>query len=537
MKYTNTYKKKGKNATKKIKGGMWPFTSNTSGIKEEKKPPVIKANTLPGFMKKEEMRINTVDKKTITSTCDIEDKDDVLEQYIPNIRDILTTQQKIQLPEKTTITLFPYCSEKIKYGDIAVIGEVSKMFDKVNASEVDIDIIDKLKTTFKIEVDDSKIQKSNNKYTSSYDVDKYINYLQDHDNDKNLFIVSHSGFMQKMLFRLSTIKKFQIDNLDIFQFGLVNDFTRKNKFKIKYILVRKWVNNYEISFIVVINGAEIETITELNQINNYKFSDIEFWVFQIRHCKGCHNTETGLVSKVTRTFSQYSVGYLQYALCLNDTPSEMLEKGNKLYNILKEFSKNKEGKLLENYRFGSSVILRAILTNIMQLYTLLGIEQSPPGLPAPVAPAAVSESAVSESAVSESAVAKSAVAEPAVAEPAVSESAVSESAVAAPAVAAPAAETTIVAEPVSEPFTINPLHEVKTKLNPSNTTSTSSPPSPSSIPPSTSSTPSTPFNTGLSFFKSLVNKNPNTPKKPTGTGGGSRKNKCRKNKKSKKCKK
>ena len=163
MKYTNKYKKKGKISTKKMKGGLGPFSSTK---------PVIKANTLPDFMKKDQMRINTVKKQTITETCDIKDKTGLFTDYIPTIKTILTTQQKIQLPENTTLTLFPFCSEKIKYEEIAVVGEVSKLFDKVNASEIEIDIIEKLKETFRIKIDDSKIQKSNNKYTSSYDVDK-----------------------------------------------------------------------------------------------------------------------------------------------------------------------------------------------------------------------------------------------------------------------------------------------------------------------------------------------------------------------------
>ena len=371
MTKTLRIKKSHKNISKKIyRGGWdWPFGKSAE---------VIKGKTLPDFIKKEEMRISAVDKKIVADTCDIKDKSEIRYKYIPAIFDSLKGKYGTEIFSSQVFTLFPYCSEEIKHGDAPIVGSVAKMVDKVNASEVDIDIVNGLSQKFNTRfIVDPNIRQTNTQYISSYDVDKYIEFLENYNyNGKNLFIVSHSGFMQKMLFKLSTIKKFQIDNLDLFQFGFVE--VGPQKYKIKYILVRKWTNDYNVSYIVDLNDGKVITDTNfitffLNDKN--KMKDVKSWVFQIRHCKGCHNTETGMVSKVSRTFSEYSIGYLQYALCLNDTPSEMMEKGTYLFNILKEFSINKDASLFQNYTFGSSVILRAILTGIMQVYILKGIEQ------------------------------------------------------------------------------------------------------------------------------------------------------------------
>ena len=269
----------------------------------------------------------------------------------------------------------PYCSEKIKEGDNIIVGNIAKMVDKVNASEVDKEIVEALTTKLNVNFNTKNVTDENGKYKSTYDVEKFITFLDGFvGHNLNLFIVSHSGFMQKMLKKITKIEKYQIDNLDIFQYGYVDG-------KIKYIIVRKWKNKYNIAFIVDITDGIVNIIkddfeTIVDNIINSK--TIQIWVFLIRHCKGCHNTEVGLTAKISRTFSDFSTGYLENALCLVDTPAEMQNVGIPLFEILKKFSKNPENTLTGSYIFGSSVILRAILTIIMQVRVILSIETQEP---------------------------------------------------------------------------------------------------------------------------------------------------------------
>ena len=334
-------------------------------------PSIIKGKTLPEFMKKDQMRINNLKltdngNKIIQNSCDFTDKQSIITNYIPVLSDQLKNNNN-----PINITIMPYCSEKIKEGDNIIVGNIAKMVDKVNASEVDKEIVDALTTKLNVKFNTTNVTDENGKYKSTYDVEKFITFLDGFvGHNLNLFIVSHSGFMQKMLKKITNIEKYQIDNLDIFQYGYVDG-------KIKYIIVRKWKNNYNIAFIVDITDGIVNIIKEdfetiVDNIINSK--TIQMWVFLIRHCKGCHNTEVGLTAKISRTFSNFSTGYLENALCLVDTPAEMQNVGIPLFEILKKFSKNPENTLTSSYIFGSSVILRAILTIIMQVRVILSIE-------------------------------------------------------------------------------------------------------------------------------------------------------------------
>ena len=400
--------KKRDNKTKKIRGGgMFDWMSNlvtkgntvlkqgnesfatnnkkiTQGVNDafnkgaqlfKDDPSIIKGKTLPEFMKKDQMRINDLKptdngNKIIQNSCDFTDKQSIIDKYIPSLHELQNKNNKI------IITIMPYCSEKIKEGDNIIVGNIAKMVDKVNASEVDKEIVDALTTKLNVNFNTTNVTDENGKYKSTYNVEKFITFLDgfvEHDLNLfnlNLFIVSHSGFMQKMLKKITNIEKYQIDNLDIFQYGYVDG-------KIKYIIVRKWKNNYNIAFIVDITDGIVKIIKDNFETivdNIISSKTIQIWVFLIRHCKGCHNTEVGLTAKISRTFSDFSTGYLENALCLVDTPAEMQNVGIPLFEILKKFSKNPENTLTGSYIFGSSVILRAILTIIMQVRVILSIE-------------------------------------------------------------------------------------------------------------------------------------------------------------------
>ena len=274
----------------------------------------------------------------------------------------------IQVPPSQPInTLFPYCSEVPKLP-----------IDYVNEPTIAMSTIDILKKKFNVTINydkynqngltikTNKIIRRNTQYIESAPNSpmKFLELLKtDNTGERNKFIVSHDNFMYK-LYNFIVAKYFTVnrqllypetffDNLDILHIILDQDGN------IKKMMVRRFAHSY---------GLIID-----NTSNPYN-SGTDASVIIMRHCYSCHNAKKDVLEKITKgATGMYNLGYFKLTHCFAYTLNEMREKREHLIKLL-----NNYGDGIQNYSFGSSVIFRAILTSILQLYVLLTPPEAQP---------------------------------------------------------------------------------------------------------------------------------------------------------------
>ena len=157
------------------------------------------------------------------------------------------------------------------------------------------------------------------------------------------------------------------DNLDILQ--LILDTSKTGREAVKGIIVRRFNKDY--------SSAESEGVKPPPAVHYGWGEENIRSVFIIRHCIGCHNLTPGKSAKIYQAAMEAVMhkkkGYLKWAMCVSQTYNEFMSQKENLLSILKEYSK--KGTTKENrfgYTFGSSVILRAILTSILAYNTMFG---------------------------------------------------------------------------------------------------------------------------------------------------------------------
>tara|TARA_Y100000389_G_C17454938_1_gene517466 strand:- start:518 stop:1702 length:1185 start_codon:yes stop_codon:yes gene_type:complete len=304
----------------------------------------------------------TIDKTDCTGIYDMVG----LQEHLANLK-IPYPSPYLESEEPSQFHLYPYCSEETKIGG---------GFDEINKGVIEIPVLSALQDTFNCKffasagLTQRATQRSNmalffgmGKDVSVLespvpDTEKFFDLLK--NRNKNMFVVSHSNFMSTFykyiydLFHdkiessnLNESEKF--DNLDIIQLQFAGEI-------LKRVIIRRWVNSYEIDF--------AESLEEHTDEDFDKDTTMYTNKFIMRHCAACHNTQRGNFGKTKKVLNWMALhpeqGYLKYAICLSNTMEEMEEKAEALLSILETNGGYK------NYEFGSSVVFRALLTSIMQ---------------------------------------------------------------------------------------------------------------------------------------------------------------------------
>ena len=305
--------------------------------------------------------------------------------------------------------IYPFCNEKLKkVGGVpsAIIG----FFDKVNKPKINKPARDALSEVFGVSftktagiTEDDIYSKDSRAWRSPPPNPELFleTILMMARENKDQFIASHSGFMTKLynyitqnytetsepptlytstpststpststsgkLVQSGGTNRGIFDNLDILQ--LILDTSKTGREAVKGIIVRRFNKDY--------SSAESDGVKPPPAVHyGWGKKNIRS-VFIIRHCIGCHNLTPGKSAKIYQAAMEAVMhkkkGYLKWAMCVSQTYNEFMSQKENLLSILKEYSK--KGTTKENrfgYTFGSSVILRAILTSILAYNTMFG---------------------------------------------------------------------------------------------------------------------------------------------------------------------
>ena len=253
----------------------------------------------------------------------------------------------------------------------------------------------------KINIDgNSYYQQTNPTLELDDSVNNFIKQLQNSDLDlpyKYTFMVSHSHFMKHLLMRLyennehyldesgistnlyklnkylldntitvskknnKNVNKVYFNNLDILV--IVRLKIREDRYMILDQLVLHNYDNYIIKDKLL--GFENLLIPILEELGiEYNLDNISF-IFLTRHCYACHNTLSGI-----DRIKMFDPGYSKYSMCM---PDQLVINfhDNKIEGLIKTINKIEEiyckrqvdeSYILDNIIFGSSFILRSILT-------------------------------------------------------------------------------------------------------------------------------------------------------------------------------
>ncbi len=263
-----------------------------------------------------------------------------------NLKDIINITTKKTKP--LLINIVPYCGEKVK---------ISKTFDKVNESAIKLNVVKSIETSFNATIIskfiNSGITKTDGQYVSLFNVKKFRDLIENKDkldmilNDKkHAFLVVHSNFMKN--FTESYGNKTKFDNLD-----MIHMIIPKNNIQEPLLYIRKFSDYYK-------NPLPINTEIP------YKNSLLEECtnLFLMRHCISCHNIidkviKSRLAGHIVKKLKG-ELGFSLYSICSPYTINELIDKKHALLELF-----NTTCGSIDNIQFGSSVILRAILTSIL----------------------------------------------------------------------------------------------------------------------------------------------------------------------------
>jgi hypothetical protein len=263
-----------------------------------------------------------------------------------NLKDIINITTKKTKP--LLINIVPYCGEKVK---------LSKYIEKENDSSIDLDLVKSIESTFNAKIIsnfiNSGITKTTSQYVSFPDSQKFRDLLENKDTlnmilngKKHALLVVHSKFMKELTELYGNKTKFA--NLDI-----IHIIISKDNMHEPLLYIRKFINYYG-------NPSPINTDIP------YKKSLLtgNTNVFLMRHCVACHNIiekvgNSILLAKVIKKLKG-ELGFSLYSICSPYTINELIDKKHSLLELF-----NTTCGSIDNIQFGSSVILRAILTSIL----------------------------------------------------------------------------------------------------------------------------------------------------------------------------
>lgn len=247
------------------------------------------------------------------------------------------------------LNIIPYCNESNKNY------KHTKNLHTINDRSISKKLLDKISTLYNISfnIDSNYFTLDKNTLNlmgpknSPYKFLKYLINIPDME-DNAMIIISHSTFLRNLASYISNLyninnlnneyNNYMFDNLDIFQLTLYGNTINNNN--IGECAILRWKNNYQLK-------------TNLIRKKNSKT------FFLMRHCIACHNNPTFTESEriVNKSLKEWS-------LCYPSTIDELKQKKKYLLNIFKDWGG------VNNIKFGSSIILRSILTCIILLNSI-----------------------------------------------------------------------------------------------------------------------------------------------------------------------
>ena len=268
-----------------------------------------------------------------------------LQTKFNNLEEMINISKTTRTP---LINIVPYCGEKVK---------VSKILDKVNESAIELKVVKSIETSFKATIIskfiDSGITKTDSKYVSLFNVEKFRDLIENKDkldmilNDKkHACLVVHSNFMKDFTELYGNLTKF--DNLD-----MIHMIIPKNNRQEPLLYIRKFSDYYKkplpINTEIPYKNSLLEECTNL---------------FLMRHCIACHNIidkvlKSRVVGHIVKKLKG-ELGFSLYSICSPYTITELIDRKHALLELF-----NTTCGSINNIQFGSSVILRAILTSVL----------------------------------------------------------------------------------------------------------------------------------------------------------------------------
>ena len=253
--------------------------------------------------------------------------------------------------KKQDFYIIPYCNESIK-----------DYMDKINSSSISKLVLNEFREIYNIDfiIDKRYIkeQKKEKLFVGPSNCSHlFLNYLFKIPNmeGRAMLIVTHSSFLATFTQYLSNLCKESelindpiYDNLDILQLTLY-DHNIKNENSIGDCAIRRWSNQYKINPI-----KKDYIIKRLNRESKKSLNNKSKTFFLMRHCVACHNYPT-----ISITDKKLNNGFGQWSMCFPQTINEMREVKYPLNKLFDKWGG------INQIKFGSSVIFRAILTGIL----------------------------------------------------------------------------------------------------------------------------------------------------------------------------
>jgi hypothetical protein len=295
---------------------------------------------------------------------------DILRKKFEMYKELINTDKdKETNPVSTDFRLVPYCGEFVN---------ISKLINKVNESAIEKDITKQLGEVFGLTIDtrfeNEGIIKTKTQFVSEFNPAGFKTIIDNPElrklllnGQKHAVTVVHSHFLRN----LTTLygSKVYFDNLDILHIVITkNQDQDQNQKETIHLFSRRFIEFYG-----QIRTLKDTTLTEENYKEQIKEDPNPTHIFLVRHCVGCHNIiQPVLDSRPLAHIKQKlkgELGYSLYSICSDYTITEMIGKRESLIKLFTDTC----GALI-NIQFGSSCILRAIVTGVL-LITILRYEQ------------------------------------------------------------------------------------------------------------------------------------------------------------------
>ena len=365
-----------KNRKKPLKHKKLSKRKKQVSKKTQKGGGILPIQNPPCFINEDNKDRDKKENKDV-SICKINNIEDfepiVLDKYVNSMKSL-----NITLPEQQEHYIIPYCGENIK--GIEFLGK-----HEANKNEISDKLTKAITKKLQIEfIISNKIKKNDNEnervYHSISNEILFLDYLKNilcndlEKRDKDgMLIVSHSNFLvnftnlisnedtskvneeecvktpetgNRILFKNNTCvcnrynSLYNYANLDILMLQFKKE---EEEWKLSTARIFRWFDNYK-------SPIEDENIETANK--NVKT------IYLMRHCVACHNLKP--VDK------QIKHGYGKWSNCINETIDELNDKKDGLNILIVKYSGG-----LKKTEFGSSIILRAILTSILCKFILL----------------------------------------------------------------------------------------------------------------------------------------------------------------------
>ena len=355
-----------RNLTKKNGRPLGPFTLNKSSGRIAVSPEKYNTNICNGIYSKDDL-------------------DKTLQIYTSKIEIGKPDENQNDTTKGLYFNLIPYCGEFV---------QISKHINKVNASVIETDVLDKLSkkffnvqesSMFRTQFNGAGIKATTTQYVSEFNPEKFKTIIDNINLRDKLFskvksfstllgannivyknhalIVVHSHFLRSLTSLYGN--KVYFDNLDMLHIVIEIDSSKITK---THLFVRRFNENYKNPKKLLETGDEYSERLATESCKN---------IFLLRHCIACHNIiEKVMGSRPLAHLKQKIIGQLGYSLYSTCSEYTIKEINDKKESLLELFDKTCGG--LDKIQFGSSCIFRAILTVIL-LYKILKYEQNQNG--------------------------------------------------------------------------------------------------------------------------------------------------------------